>query len=235
MNWIDILVLIIILGFGYFGLRKGMMFSLFKFASFFIAIIVAVKFYPPFATILSGTFLFTKVKSGIFDKLMLQQAEQMSAANEGTSVAVKSVIDTLKLPEFFKDFIGDKVVENMPGVEGIVDYSSIVEKVSDMLANFVINIISVILLYIIARIALTFARSILKKMMRLPVLKQVDKLGGFVLGTGQGMLTIYIVFAILMLFYATPLFGGFFDSIETSMLAKYFYENNIILSWMFSS
>lgn len=232
MNWTDIVVLTIILGFGYFGLKKGIMFSLFKFTSFFIAIIVAVKFSHLLAGILSATFIFPTVKTIIFDKMMLQQEEQMAAANEGASATAESVIDGLKLPEFIKNFISDKVVGNMPDVGGIIDYASIVDKISDVLANFVISIMSVILLYIIARIALIFARSILEKMTRLPVLRQVDKLGGFALGIGQGLLIVYAVFAVLMLFNATSLFGGIFDSIEASRVAKYFYENNVIISLM---
>lgn len=51
----------------------------------------------------------------------------------------------------------------MPNVGELIDYASIADKISDVLANFVTTVISVILLYIVARIALIFARSILKK------------------------------------------------------------------------
>lgn len=233
MNWTDIFVLAIILGFGYFGFRKGLMLSLLKLASFFIAVLVAVKFSPFVAKILAGTFIFTKIKSGIYGKLMLQQDAQMSAVNEGAAEAAESMVDGLKLPGFLKNLISDKVAEKMPNVGELIDYASIADKISDVLANFVTTVISVILLYIVARITLIFARSILKKVSRLPVLKQADKLGGFALGAIEGLLTIYIIFAILMLFHATPLFKGFFESIETSAVAKYFYENNFIVSWIF--
>ena len=233
MNWTDIFVLALILGFGYFGFKKGLMLTLLKLASFFIAVIVAVKFSPVLAKILAGTFIFTKIKSGIYGKLILQQDAQISAANEGAAATAESVIDGLKLPEFLKNFINDKVVEKMPSMGELIDYASIADRISDVLANLVINIISVILLYIIAIIALIFAKSILKKVSKLPVLKQADKLGGFAFGAIEGLLTIYIVFAVLMLFHATPLFGGVFESIETSVVAKYFYENNFIISWMF--
>lgn len=233
MNWTDIFVLAVILVSGYLGFKKGFMLSLLKLVSFFIAVIVAVKFSPLVAKILAGTFIFTKIKSGIYDKLMLQQEGHMSAANEGAAATAESVVDGLKLPEFLKDLISDKVVGNMPNVGELIDYASIVDKISDVLANFIISIISVILLYIIARIALIFAKSIIKKVSKLPVLKQADKLGGFAFGAVEGLLTVYIVFAVLMLFHATPLFRGFFESIETSVLAKYFYENNFIVGWIF--
>jgi uncharacterized membrane protein required for colicin V production len=64
-------------------------------------------------------------------------------------------------------------------------------------------------------------------------LKQADKLGGFVFGVVQGLLIVYAVCALLMLFNSSPQFADIFNTIENSMIAKYFYENNIILNLMF--
>ena len=68
------------------------------------------------AKILAGTFIFTKIKSGIYGKLMLQQDAQMSAVNEGAAEAAESMVDGLKLPGFLKNLISDKVAEKMPNV-----------------------------------------------------------------------------------------------------------------------
>ena len=53
MNWIDIVVIAVIVGLGVIGLKKGLVYSLFKFASFFISAILAIKLYPVVAKVLS--------------------------------------------------------------------------------------------------------------------------------------------------------------------------------------
>ncbi|MDQ2086697.1 CvpA family protein [Herbivorax sp. ANBcel31] len=232
MNWADIFVLLIIFVFGFLGLKNGFIFSLSKLVSFFIAVILAIKFYPVLAGVLAGTFIFTRIKSSIYDRLMIQQEEQMATVNEEASTTAETVIDGLNLPEFLKDLINNHVIENLPDLAGVVDYVTVVDRISGVLAEFVINVISVVLLYIAIRIGLVFARNILEGIAKLPVFKQVNKLGGFAFGAVEGLLTIYIVFAILMLLHTVPLFEGFFDSVEASLIARYFYENNFIVSWI---
>ena len=62
----------------------------------------------------------------------------------------------------------------------------------------------------------------------------MDKIGGFAFGAIEGLLTVYIIFAFLMLFVSAPVFKGFFEAVETSAIAKFFYQNNLIMDWMFS-
>ena len=73
----------------------------------------------------------------------------------------------------------------------------------------------------------------LKGITKLPVVKQIDKLGGFALGAVEGLLTVYIVFAILMLFNSSPSFRNVYETIEASKIARFFYENNFIVDFMF--
>jgi hypothetical protein len=60
---------------------------------------------------------------------------------------------------------------------------------------------------------------LLKGISKLPLFKQVNKLGGFILGGAQGVLAIYILCALLVLFNANPKFAGIFNGLGTSMFA----------------
>jgi len=57
--------------------------------------------------------------------------------------------------------------------------------------------------------------------------------GRIYLGALEGLLTVYIVFAILIMFSASPKFQGVFEAIESSTVAKVLYHNNFIVDWMF--
>ncbi len=231
MNWSDLFVVAIIVFFGFIGIKNGFIYSIFKLVSFFVAAILSVKFYPLLSNIIDKTSIFTNIKSGILKNLLLQKEAQAGIANHGAQTAIGSVVDGLKLPEFLKEAIkGQLAKEN---IVGLLDLSSIMDKISDVLTHVVIDIISLLLLYIAIRIGLIFLRFILQGIAKLPVFKQMDKLGGFAFGAIEGLLTVYIVFAFLMLFVSAPAFKGFFEAVETSAIAKFFYQNNLIMDWMF--
>lgn len=233
MNWVDIVVIAIIVGLGIVGLKKGLVYSLFKFVSFFISAFLAVKLYPIVANVLSGTKVYTVIKGAIFERLMLQQQSAMPGLNESTKVTAKSVIDGLNLPGFVKDMVANSVVKTIPDISQLVDVSGILDSVSGILAHVIINIISLIVLFIIIKIGLLFVENMIKGVTDLPVIKQADKLGGFALGALEGALIVYVAFAIMMMFNTLPLFQGFFDAVENSALANIIYQNNFIVNWMF--
>ncbi|NLL04730.1 MAG: CvpA family protein [Clostridiaceae bacterium] len=232
MNWSDLLVVAIIVFFGFIGIKNGFVFSVFKLVSFFVASALSVKFYPLLSNIIDKTSIFTNIKSGILKNLLLQKDAQAGIVNNGAQAAAGSVVDGLKIPNFLKEAIkGQLAKEN---IVGLLDLSAIMDKISDVLTHVVIDILSLLLLYIAIRIGLIFLRFILQGIAKLPVFKQMDKIGGFAFGAIEGLLTVYIIFAFLMLFVSAPVFKGFFEAVETSAIAKFFYQNNLIMDWMFS-
>ncbi|RCX20930.1 colicin V production protein [Anaerobacterium chartisolvens] len=230
MNWIDLVFICIMVVFGIIGLTNGFIFSVFRLASFFISALVSIKLYPVVAKILIETPLYDNIKGGIFKRLMLQQQTQAPAVDgEIKKAAADTVIGGLHLPDFLKD----SLISNMPDPTKLIDMSAIMDTISGKLAGVVIDIISLIALYIAIRVGLLFLRFILQGIAKLPLFKQVDKLGGFAFGAVEGLLTIYIICTVIMLFSTSPSFNGVFDAIDNSVVARFFYENNIIVDIMF--
>lgn len=230
MNWTDLLVIALIGGFGFFGLRNGFIYSMFRLLSFFVSAVLAVKFYPLVSKILMKTAIYTNIKNSILKNLMLQQqAQAPKMDSQAKQAAADAIIGNLKLPGFLKETL----VNHMPNPSKLIDLSQIMDNISGELAKMVIDIIALIVLYILIRIGLVFLRFILQGLAKLPVFKQLDKIGGFSFGAVEGLLTIYIVFAFVMLFSASPTFKGMYEAIDSSLLAKFFYQNNFIVNWMF--
>lgn len=224
MNWTDIAVFIIIAVFMIIGLKNGFLYSAFRLLSYVMSVIFAIKFYPILSNILKETVLYTNVKTAVINGIIKNQAVNASS-NAGSSP--KAVIDSLKLPEFIKNSINEKVVtQDIFGVRKILD------AVGSEIATLVINILSVVLIYLIIRVGLIFAKAIIKTISKIPVFKQLDKTGGIVLGAIEGVLVIYILCSVFVLFSAFPKFESTIDSIEDSKFANYFYQNNFIVSWI---
>lgn len=230
MNWSDYVVLAIIVGFGIIGLINGFIFSIFKIASFFTSIYLAIRFHPVVAEALSKTALHDSIKASILKNLTARvQAEAPKADAEAKKAAADSVVNHLSLPGFLKENILDKI----PEPSKLIDLSSILNTVSEELTRMIISVLSLILLYVLIRVGLMLVRFILKGIAKLPVFKQMDRIGGFAFGAVEGLLTVYILCAILVLFNSAPQFKPVFDAMDGSLVAGFFYQNNFIVDWMF--
>jgi uncharacterized membrane protein required for colicin V production len=230
MNWCDLLVLLVVGGFGIIGLKNGFVYSVFRLASFFVSIAASIKLYPKIAELMVKAGIYTTVKASIFNSLISQNSELIPKVDGVIKdVAADAVVNRLTLPSFFKEI----VVSRIPNASNIVDTNKIMDIVSAELAKIAIDIMSLILIYILIRIALVFIRSILQGVARLPVFKQVDKLGGFAFGAIEGMMTVYILFTVIMIFNAAPQLKPVFEIVDSSNLARFFYQNNFVIEWMF--
>lgn len=230
MNWADIVILAIIIASAWFGFKKGFIYSMFRILSFFVSAVLAVKTYTYMAKILTQTPIYDKIKNAIFSKLLIQQQGQTPKLDgQAKQAAADAVISNLKLPGFLKDTIA----KGMPNPSSLVDMNKIVEAISIQLTNIVIDIMALIIIYIIIRIGLFLLRHLLQGIAKLPVFKQLDKIGGLSFGAIEGLLTIYILLALVMLFNSAQAFKGIYQAIDSSTVAKYFYENNFIVNWMF--
>lgn len=232
MNWADLFVVVIIGSFAVIGMGKGFIYTMFRLLSFFVSAFLSVKFYPLVSEALLKTSVYTNIKASIFKNLMLQQQTQVPKADtQAKQAAADAIIGKLQLPGFLKE----NMVRHMPNPSSLFDLSQVMDAVSGELAKVVVDIIALILLYIIIRIGLIFLRFILQGLAKLPVFKQMDKIGGLSFGALEGLLTIYIIFAVVMLFSASPSFGSIYQAIDNSTIAKFIYQNNFIVQWMFAN
>jgi len=230
MNWTDILVIAIIIAFGVIGMKTGFVLSVFRLISYFASIFISLELYPVLAQALAKTGMAARIQDAISKNLLLQSSTLTDGVDSQVKeVAAQTVIDHLKLPGFLKNSISDAV----PNVSQVLPVDKVMETISGQLTWIVIQIVSLMLVYIIVRIALIFLKVVLRGITKLPLFKQLDKFGGFALGAVEGLMSVYVLFAILMLFSSSPKLVNLFTSIESSVVAKFFYQNNFIINIMF--
>ena len=231
MNLSDYIVIGLIFVFAAVGLKKGIVMSLFRVLSFFVSIYVSIRFSPVLAGILEKTPLYTWIKDFVIKKLLTMGAETSASSTSpltGTAGA-EAMIGSLALPGFLKK----SMAGNLPGASSLIDMQGIIDAVGNEFTRMIMSVISLIALYLILNAVLAFAGIVLKGISKLPLLRQVDKLGGFVFGAVQGFLAVYILCAVLVLFNTSPQFAGVFKNLNESLFAGYFYENNFIMNRLF--
>lgn len=231
MNWVDYVVIGMIAVFAIVGLKNGFIMSIYRLAAFFVCIYASIKFSPVLAKILEKTALFSSIKDAIVKNLFLWSKEAFSTSTEPASgtAGAETVLGSLPLP----DFLQKSLLGNLPSASELINVEGIVNAIGDELAKMILSVLSLILLYIVLRVVLSFVGLLLKGISELPLFKQINKLGGLILGSLQGVLAIYILCAILVLFNSNPGFTAIFNGLDSSLFAGGFYENNFIMNWLF--
>lgn len=90
-------------------------------------------------------------------------------------------------------------------------------------------IVAFIGLMIIFQVAKVFAKAITS----LPIIKQVDSLLGFALGAVTAVAICYVILAFTFGMQDFVSTTAFFESIESSYLVSYLYNNNIVINYFF--
>ena len=221
MNWCDLVVLGVILTFAFIGIYKGFVMSVFKLMSFVISLVLSFFLYPYVSKFLMGTSLHGKIKDKILESIVQQQSSSFGGAKDAIA---DRVVENLNVPGFLKDVLKRK----FPDPTKLLDMDQINNVISEEMTKIVFYIISIVILYVLVRVLLIFAKFIIGEVSKLPVFKQVDKLGGFAFGGIEGFLTVYIIFTVLMIFSSAQSFSGLFDALDNSTFAKYIFEHNFI-------
>ena len=197
---LDLIVVLIVALFTFIGYKQGLIKTAIKITSFFIAIIVALVLYKPVSTLIIGsTTIDDKIESTIIEKIT---PEGMNPEDEAS--------ETTKIPQGF-----------------IKEANNSIKDTAKTITVKIIELCTVLVLYIIARIVLKFIAALGDLIAKLPILKQFNKLGGTVFGALKGLLIVYIILAIIYLI--SPLLKeNTTKKIDESILIKFMYNNNVI-------
>ena len=197
---LDLIVILIIALFTFIGYKQGLIKSAIKIASFFIAIIIALVLYKPVSTlIINNTTIDDKIENTIIEKVTPEGMKPEDEASQAT-----------KIPQGF-----------------IVEANNSIKDIANTTTIKIIEVCTVLVLYIIARIALKFVAALGDLIAKIPILKQFNKLGGTIFGLIKGLLIVYVILAVVYLI--SPLLKeNTSNKIEKSMLTKNMYNNNLI-------
>ncbi len=223
MNWLDIGVIIILLINGFISYQRGFIRTLFNFLSFIVAIIITSQIYTYFSGfIINHTGIYTAIKNSIIQTMNLQPAN----ANVTTPQQQISFINNIGLPDYIQHLL---LENNNSEVYQLLDVQHIGDYIGSLLATVTINILSFIVVFILVKLAIRLIVNILDLISKLPVLNQVNKLGGLIIGLGIGVVIIWFVCLGISLLVTNPKYSYVIEAIEQSQYAIFFYENNMLM------
>ena len=237
MNWVDYAVIGLIVVSALVGYKRGLIRSVFKVASFIIAGFLSMQLYPAVSQILIKTFHLNDKMMGIISQSLkniattdnFKQAMAMNQSQQPIKLEdLNGLMGSLHLPKAIETMVTKNVTVQANHIVG-----NVVDNLSRSFSTVVVNIISMMLIFAIVTIALIFVQTLLEGIASLPILNQLNHAGGIIFGALEGVITVYIVFAIMTVFASSIFMQDIMTNLNASVLAKGFYNHNLLLIWIF--
>lgn len=252
MNILTGIVMVIFLLFMIRGYRRGLIKSLASVISL-VASLALVSFVTPYVAqfLEEQTSVYTYVMEKCQEsftvrldeadtKMAETEAEEENITlktekNDGTventvstagSQIQKNAIEELHLPDILKNLL---IRNNTEKVYKELAVNSFNDYVPKFMANLIMNIISFVVTWIIVASFIWLAVMTLDVIANLPIIHGVNQLLGLVLGAGQALMIVWIVFLAVTVLTGTAIGKSLMEMIEKSILLSKIYDGNIFL------
>ncbi len=218
---LDGVVLAVILGCGIAAWRKGFIRAALSFLPMLMALAGTKMISPYLGKFLRETFLFEKMSDSIQESMGLD-----AVIREGAMRTQTEIIESMPLPDFLQKAL---LENNNPVIYQLLDVDGLKEYIAGFLANICINILSVVLAFLLIYVAVSIVLNALHLFSRLPGLNLFNRFMGFLVGGTKGLFLVWIGCMILMFLQCNAKAAGIFAALETTVLANFLYENNLLL------
>lgn len=138
-------------------------------------------------------------------------------------------IEELNLPQGIKDAL---IENNNMDIYKALNVTNFYEYIASYLSKLVINAISYFLTFILSSIIIGLLIRVLDFITEIPILKEINKIGGLLLGAIEGLIGIWIFFLIVTIWGSTAFGETMFGYINDSRILSFLYDNNVILNFI---
>ena len=220
---IDKIVIVILLIFAVIGYKKGLIRSVVTLLSSVLSLILALFIYPLTNMILKITPLYTSIYNGT-----LKQVETIDFG-KGLQTQGNAILENITLlPEMITEQIK---ANNNTEMYRLLDVHSLQEYIATFVANIAINLLAIIVTWLIIKVGIMLLSGSLGGIIEhLPVVATFNRAGGLLFGVVKGIFMLSIIGLIIPVFINWPSFMPLYESIEESVLTKWLYNHNLIIS-----
>ena len=213
-GWIllDAAVILIFLGCISFAFFRGFMKSSYTIISLVLTIILMYAFQAPFEDYIAQSTL----GKTIAEKLTYQITQNAEEGNPETG-------EDLGLPQFL-----------LVKIQGQADAAGeatqeVIAAISAAVADSVIQIVAVVLLFLLIRIGVFILLKVLDAAFKLPILNLVNKTAGVMMGILNALLLVYLLCAAVTFLVPAENLKAFDRAMNQTYIANIFYNNNLLM------
>jgi uncharacterized membrane protein required for colicin V production len=210
------------------GIYRGFMHSSLNLGTFFLSIITSYLFYP----VVSGA---VQANSSIFNMFLsyTEGAEKIAHFEDANLLVsslspdkLHSVISSSSVSEPFATLIKQNVENHAfahSGLQTLGDYFNMT------IVCAVVNIMSFLLVFIIARIIFSFVLGAINYTVQFPELKRYDRSIGAFFGASRGLFTCFVIVMIIPVIFLIVPVDQITKYFNGSSIGMFFNQNNFFL------
>ncbi|MCT4542632.1 MAG: CvpA family protein [Vallitalea sp.] len=226
MTWLDIIVIGIIAVCAIISYQRGLIKTLFSFASLIISVMITMYLYPYVSKFLiKNTGVYISIKNSVISLFNLNIATE----NVGSTGEQINFIKQLNIPEQFKHIL---ITNNNSEVYNLLNVNNIGDYIGGLIATLIINVIAFLGVFIVVTILLKLVIGILDLVSKLPILNQINKMGGLIIGAIKGIVIVWILCLVVSVMSTNPKFIQINETLQISQVAKYMYDNNLLMKFV---
>lgn len=218
MNWTLICVIAVLLINILIGVRKGLIKMVFSIVAVAAVMAVTVFASPHIAGYLSEH---TSWENKVYDNTY-KYLEEHDMLVDGSGLMD---VDKLPLPRTLKNNIAQKAGELVN--ESADAYNSYI---TGRIANIIFTAAVYVACFIIVSIIVFIIGILLNIVSRLPVLKQINRISGGIIGLVMGVLFVWLGFVVITFLGNTTFARTVFAQIDGNAFLTFVYDKNIILN-----
>ena len=214
----------------FLGYKQGLVGVAYKILSFVVAIVLAFVLSGPVSNfIIENTELDETIHNTIQGTLESKKGEETNT--------IENTIDNTTAEEnkaennvsaVITDYLAEQVKKTAADTQDQVAVS-----VADGLTNNIVYALTFIGIFIVARILLIVIKFFAEALADLPLIKQFNYAGGIAYGILRGLFIVFLFFAIISLLASIANINGFLEIINSSIISKFAYNNNLLLKILF--
>lgn len=198
---IDIILILILILSAYLGYKKGLVELGAKIFAGIIAIIITLIIYKPVSNIIiNNTSIDEKIENIIIDKTS-------NLIDENSQISNNQYIQNTT------DNITTQIKED-----------TLPDKAKNISIN-IVYILTLLIIFILTKIALTIVISLANFIAKLPILKQFNEIGGFAYGLIRGLIIICVVILLMGIFIKCNPNNELENTLDKTYITKIVYKN----------
>ncbi|MCF8020905.1 conserved membrane protein of unknown function [Petrocella atlantisensis] len=222
MNTLDIILIAIILFCAINGMIKGFVKTLFGLTSTIVALVLTLLISPQVSGLIINNTSFDQM---IGEKTVELLKIENLMGDQDTELEEVIVSGAINLPGNILRFLEKN---NTPEINEKLEANGLGDYISGSIATMAVNAFVFLIVFLIVSLLLNAVVIVLDILTRLPIVKSMNKLGGFAVGLVIGILIVWVTTMSLSFIISIQATETLSELIENSIFTKLFYYNNPI-------
>lgn len=227
VNVIDYVIIAIVVVSLLYGLYRGFITSVLGLLSLFASMFIAYTLGPTLAstiyqneTVVSTLVHYTDAASRVGDlDLSRLQVASLDAQT------ISQIVERVNLPAPLDTLLSNNMAGQVFASLNSLDVS---EYINQTIVTAVVSILSYLVVFIVAYVALSLISGLIGYVFHFPTLKHMDALLGGAFGVIRGIFVVYVLFALVPIAMTIVPFDEFGALVEVSQLGNALYRSNIV-------